>query len=119
MRRYQIYLGMEEREANGTEKALGLIQMFVKSFRSIDFTTHPAGIPGESAGKGSNLGWAARKLSEKYPMSVRENVIVTGIDGKWTMCSKVVLHRARERQPATTLRAAYARCLQPRALRLR
>lgn len=73
---------MEQREDNAETKALGLIQEFVKKFRSIDFTLHPPDIPGEAAGKGSNIGWAARKLSEKYPVSMRKNVIITGIDGK-------------------------------------
>lgn len=73
---------MEQREANAETKALGLIQEFAKKFRSIDFTLHPLDIPGEAAGKGSNIGWAARKLSEKYSMGVRRNVIITGIDGE-------------------------------------
>ncbi|KAL7628679.1 hypothetical protein AAE478_000194 [Parahypoxylon ruwenzoriense] len=77
---YDIYLAMEQREHNVELKAMNLIQEFVKKFRSIDFTLHPSDIPGESPGKGSNVAWAARKLSEKYPMTVRKDVIVTGID---------------------------------------
>jgi hypothetical protein len=73
---------MEERETEAESKALRLIQEFCKKFRSIDFSIHPGGIPGEAAGKGSNLAWAARKLSVKYAMGIRQNVIVTGIDGK-------------------------------------
>lgn len=73
---------MEQREANAETKALGLIQEFAKKFRSIDFTLHPSDIPSEAAGKGSNIGWTARKLSEKYSMGVRRNVIITGIDGE-------------------------------------
>lgn len=72
---------MEQREVNAESKALGLIQDFVKKFRSIDFTLHPADIPGEAAGKGSNVAWAARQLSTKYPMGMRKEVIITGIDG--------------------------------------
>lgn len=75
---------MEQRESNAETKALGLIQQFAKKFRSIDFTLHPSEIPGEAAGKGSNIGWAARKLSAKYSMGVRKDVIITGIDG---MCA--------------------------------
>ncbi|KAF4342116.1 hypothetical protein FBEOM_3946 [Fusarium beomiforme] len=78
---YDVYLGMEHREINAETKALSLIQEFAKKFRSLDFTLHPSDIPGEAAGKGSNIGWTARKLSEKYSVSVRKNVIVTGIDG--------------------------------------
>lgn len=75
---------MEQREHNVELKAMNLIQEFVKKFRSIDFTLHPSDIPGELPGKGSNLAWAARKLSERYPLSQRKDVIVTGIDG---MCA--------------------------------
>ncbi|QUC18328.1 uncharacterized protein UV8b_02569 [Ustilaginoidea virens] len=52
---YDVYLGMEQREHEAESKALRLIQDFAKKFRSIDFTMHPADIPGEAAGKGSNL----------------------------------------------------------------
>lgn len=75
---------MEQREHNVELKAMNLIQEFVKKFRSIDFTLHPSDIPNESPGKGSNMAWAARKLSEKYALDQRKNVIVTGIDGKST-----------------------------------
>lgn len=73
---------MEARETNVELKAGGLIQEFVKKFRSIEYTLHPSDIPGESAGKGSNTAWAARKASEKYSMKARKDVIITGIDGK-------------------------------------
>lgn len=72
---------MEQREPNVELKAMTLVQDFVKKFRSIDFTLHPSDIPGESAGKGSNMAWAARKLSEKYSIEARKDVILTGIDG--------------------------------------
>jgi hypothetical protein len=71
---------MEQREPNAESKALGLIEKYVKKFRSMDYTLHPSDIPGESAGKGSNIGWAARKLSAKYPMNIRKDIILTGID---------------------------------------
>ena len=76
---------MEQRENNVEIKAMSLVAEFVKKFRSIDFTLHPSDIPGESPGKGSNVAWAARKLSEKYPLNARKDVIVTGIDG--ALCS--------------------------------
>lgn len=63
-----------------------MIQEFVKKFRSIDYTVHPGDIPGEAAGKGSNMAWAARKLSAKYAPEIRKSVIVTGIDGKSSNC---------------------------------
>ena len=74
---------MEQREANADTKAARFVNEFAKKFRSIDFTIHPSDIPGELAGKGSNMAWAARKLSEKYSIGQRKDVIVTGIDGKW------------------------------------
>lgn len=73
---------MEQREVEGEAKALTLVQKYVKKFRSIDYAMHPGDIPGEAAGKGSNMAWAARKLSAKYSMTVRKDVIITGIDGK-------------------------------------
>lgn len=80
---------MESRENNGDLKAMSLVQEFVKKFRSIDFTVHPSDIPGESAGKGSNMAWAARKLSEKYPLQIRKDVIITGIDGTFVELSQI------------------------------
>lgn len=66
---------MEAREAEAEAKALKLVQDFTNTFRSVDFSIHPAG-------KGSNLAWAARKLSAKYTVAMRPNVIVTVIDGE-------------------------------------
>ncbi|KAL2132019.1 hypothetical protein VTI74DRAFT_4303 [Chaetomium olivicolor] len=77
---YDVYLAMEQREHNVETKAARLTNEFSKKFRSIDFTVHPSDIPGELAGKGSNMAWAARKLSEKYSLAQRKDVIVTGID---------------------------------------
>lgn len=81
-RRNQVYLAMEQREQNVETKAARFTIEFSMKFRSIDFTVHPADIPGELAGKGSNMAWAARKLSEKYSLEQRKDVIVTGIDGE-------------------------------------
>jgi len=77
----QVYLAMEQREHNAETKATRFTNEFAKKFRSIDFTIHPSDIPGELAGKGSNMAWAARKLSERYSLGQRKDVIVTGIDG--------------------------------------
>lgn len=79
----QVYLGMEQREASADSKAMKLVDEFSAKFRNITYTLHPSDIPGESAGKGSNVAWAARKLSERYPIEQRRNVVVTGIDGKF------------------------------------
>ncbi|KAK3693554.1 glycosyl transferase family group 2-domain-containing protein [Podospora appendiculata] len=77
---YDVYLGMEQRESNADTKAARLTNEFSKKFRSMDYTIHPGDIPNEVAGKGSNVAWAARKLSEKYSIGQRKDVIVTGID---------------------------------------
>lgn len=73
---------MEQREPNVDAKAVSLKEEYAARFRSIQYTVHPSDIPGESAGKGSNVAWAARKLSERYSTEERKNVIVTGIDGE-------------------------------------
>lgn len=72
---------METRESGAEIKALGLVSEYMKKFRFIHFTMHPSDIPGEAPGKGSNAAWAARKLSERYSMEERRDVIITGIDG--------------------------------------
>jgi hypothetical protein len=72
---------MEAREVNSNFKALGLISEYLKRFHSIDFTLHPADIPGDSPGKSSNISWAARKASERYTDVARDDVIVTVVDG--------------------------------------
>ncbi|KAI0896904.1 glycosyl transferase family group 2-domain-containing protein [Annulohypoxylon nitens] len=89
---YDIYLAMEQREHNVELKAMKLVQEFVKKFRSIDFTLHPSDIPGESPGKGSNLAWAARKLSERYSMGCRKDVIITGIDADSHLSTNYFAH---------------------------
>jgi len=76
---------MEAREHGSEMKAAMFINEFAKSFRSIDYSIHPSDIPGEVAGKGSNAAWAARKISEKYSIGQRKDVIVTGIDGTCTL----------------------------------
>ncbi|KAJ4394168.1 hypothetical protein N0V93_003385 [Gnomoniopsis smithogilvyi] len=88
---YDVYLAMEVRENNVELKAMGLVQEYLKKFRSMDFTIHPANIPGESAGKGSNMAWAVRKLSERYSMEVRKDVIITGIDANTTLYSAPII----------------------------
>lgn len=92
---------MEQREQGAESKALALMQEFVKKFRSIDYTLHPSDIPGEAAGKGSNMAWAARKLSAKYPTEGRKNVIVTGLDGRFKTNLSDVSAMSLGFQPAT------------------
>ncbi|UKZ66755.1 uncharacterized protein TrAtP1_007926 [Trichoderma atroviride] len=108
---YDVYLGMELREAGGESKALSLVQRYIRKFRSIDYTLHPADIPGEAAGKGSNIAWAARKLSSNYTMSARKNVIVTGIDADSHLSPRYFaqisnMHTVHPETASTTLYAA-------------
>jgi hypothetical protein len=108
---YDVYLGMEQREANGDIKAMNLVQSFVKRFRSITYTMHPSDIPGEAAGKGSNVAWAARELSRNYTMAMRKNVVVTGIDADSHLSTQYFdsitrLHFAHPETAQTTLYAA-------------
>ncbi|KAL2198960.1 glycosyl transferase family group 2-domain-containing protein [Corynascus similis CBS 632.67] len=97
---YDVYLAMEQREHNAETKAARFANEFAKKFRSIDFTVHPSDIPGELAGKGSNMAWAARKLSEKYSLGQRKDVIVTGIDADSHLSSNYFAN-------VTTMHVAY------------
>jgi len=56
-----VALGMEEREAGAQRKAARLLLAFRGRFGEIFATFHPAGLPGETPGKGSNEAWAARQ----------------------------------------------------------
>lgn len=62
----QIFLAMEERDPNGVNVAQNLIQLFSGKFREIQFTIHPAGLPGEAPGKSSNVSWAGKEIEQKY-----------------------------------------------------
>ncbi|EAQ93648.1 hypothetical protein CHGG_01883 [Chaetomium globosum CBS 148.51] len=97
---YDVYLAMEQREHNAEAKAIRFTNEFAKKFRSIDFAIHPSDIPGELAGKGSNMAWAARKLSEKYNLGQRKDVIVTGIDADSHLSSNYFAN-------VTTMHVAY------------
>ena len=73
---------MEEKEAGSPLKSKTLIPEYEKYFRSIRSTFHPAGIPGEIAGKSANVAYAAGRILEKYRCSSEgDNLILTVIDG--------------------------------------
>ncbi|KAG2199980.1 hypothetical protein INT47_000330 [Mucor saturninus] len=57
---YVIILAMEASELNYELKADSLTEYFKDSFLSFIVTAHPADIPGETRGKGSNVAFAAR-----------------------------------------------------------
>jgi hypothetical protein len=62
---YKVCLAMEEREAGSRAKGELLRSQFVDQFLDISISIHPSSLPGEVAGKGSNVGWGARWLVER------------------------------------------------------
>ncbi|KAK3397953.1 glycosyl transferase family group 2-domain-containing protein [Sordaria brevicollis] len=108
---YDVYLAMEQRESDVETKAVLLANEFTRRFRSINFTVHPSNIPGELPGKGSNLAWAARQLSQRYTPAQRKDVIVTGIDADSHLLANyftlvTTMHVAHPRTATTTLYSA-------------
>jgi len=71
-RQIVVVLAMEAREAGAEEKARRLAARFAGRVGEIYVTVHPAGLPGEIAGKSSNEAWAARW--------VRDNLVGTRLD---------------------------------------
>jgi hypothetical protein len=57
-------LAMEAREAGAEAKAERLVRAFSGRFLHVGIALHPAGIPGELAGKSSNQAWAGRRARE-------------------------------------------------------
>ncbi|CAO3651261.1 unnamed protein product [Mucor fragilis] len=57
---YVIILAMEASELNYDQKSNSLADYFKDSFLQFIVTAHPADIPGETRGKGSNVAYAAR-----------------------------------------------------------
>ncbi|MGB4862664.1 MAG: hypothetical protein WBO97_09405 [Tepidiformaceae bacterium] len=56
-----IVMAMEAREDGAHIKAERLISVYRKRFAGMFATFHPAGLPGETPGKGSNEAWALRE----------------------------------------------------------
>ncbi|CAO3633343.1 unnamed protein product [Cunninghamella blakesleeana] len=79
---YVIILAMEASEVGYQTKADSLTNYFKDSFLHFIVTAHPADIPGESRGKGSNVAWAARTgCAEMVQRGVdRRRVILTVSD---------------------------------------
>lgn len=83
----QVYLAMEQKEELSADKAGQLMSTFEKSFLHVHATFHPPGIPGEIAGKSSNVAWAARRIMEVHRADLKMdccNVIVTVMDCRLT-----------------------------------
>lgn len=74
---------MEERDPNGVNVAKSLLQLFSGSFRGIQYTQHPANLPGEAPGKSSNVSWAAREIEHKYVKDPDwSSVLITVMDSQ-------------------------------------
>ncbi|ORY29217.1 hypothetical protein BCR33DRAFT_724733 [Rhizoclosmatium globosum] len=71
---YKICLAMEAAEKDSETKAMSLVSMYIDSFLQIVYTIHPRGIDGETAGKHSNVSWAARQMTRKSK-SVKTDLI--------------------------------------------
>ncbi|MGC9611073.1 MAG: glycosyltransferase family 2 protein [Minisyncoccia bacterium] len=69
--------------AEGREAALKIKEEFSSLFKEFLITTHPAGLPGEITGKGSNETWGAREAQKKIidPLNIPyENILVSVFD---------------------------------------
>ena len=73
-RRLVVVLAMEEAEEGSRAKAAALQARFAGRFADLLATYHPANLPGEIRGKGSNLRWAAdevrRELVDRRHMAL-------------------------------------------------
>jgi len=78
-----LVLAMEAREKEAESKAKILLEEFGSQFRVCLTTVHPADIPGQIAGKASNVNWAASQLlgSELKKAGLDlDNVVITIAD---------------------------------------
>lgn len=84
---YEVYLAMEQKESDAHDKAAKLLSFFEGSFLDIQSTFHPCNLPGEIAGKSSNVAFAARHIVQVHRAELSAcNVIVTVMDGE--LCTK-------------------------------
>ncbi|KAK0527312.1 hypothetical protein OC835_005016 [Tilletia horrida] len=80
---YRVCLGFEEREVGAVAKAEALIEHYQttrRAFVDMAFSLHPANIVGESAGKASNVNWAARFMATRIPESEHAYTIIDVLD---------------------------------------
>ncbi|CAJ1372600.1 unnamed protein product [Effrenium voratum] len=65
--RIKVVLAMEAREGlDGSTKAERLVEKAKDWFADIFFTSHPADLPGDLAGKSSNTQWAYKQMLGRY-----------------------------------------------------
>jgi hypothetical protein len=65
-----VVLAMEAREAGAERKAARLLLDYRGRFGEMFASYHPAGLPGETPGKGSNEAWAARETFARLRLDV-------------------------------------------------
>jgi hypothetical protein len=74
---------MEQKEKTSAEKASLLTSNFTSRFLAIHTTFHPSGLPGEIAGKSSNVSFAAHEIFRQHRMEGNKtDTIITVIDCK-------------------------------------
>lgn len=82
--RFIVVLALEERAGNeAQETARAIEREFGDTFHALITTTHPANVPGELAGKGSNEAWAAEHALQQIirPQQIPvERVLVSVFD---------------------------------------
>jgi len=69
-----VVMAMEAREAEAHAKADALISRFRSRFAGMIPTFHPAGLPGETPGKGSNEAWGAREAFRRLIEDGRDDL---------------------------------------------
>lgn len=82
MDKFMVVLGVEERAGvKAHEVALKIQKEFESKFFKFLITAHPANLPGEMAGKGSNETWAARRAKEVLidPLQIPYQNILTSV----------------------------------------
>jgi len=73
-RQLVLVLAMEAREHGAVEKAANLLARYRHHFHDAFATFHPAGIVGETPGKGSNEAWAAREAYERLVVRAGDDI---------------------------------------------
>lgn len=84
-KRMIIVLAGEERDAERFQKCASILtREFGETFMRMYVTEHPAGLPDEIPGKGSNLHWSAqqvaKRLAQDEPTLRDEDVVVSSFD---------------------------------------
>lgn len=74
---------MEQKEAEAGSKAAVLTSEFENKFAAVRQSFHPHSLPGEIAGKSSNVAFAARSAINWHRASGKiDDIILTVMDGK-------------------------------------